>query len=283
MELTYDWRSFQAVFYPQKRALSASQHGSTLFAVVEKNSVISIYGDGEDFSDYLGASVQSLRGALNGRELVLLEREDVDQWMNQAVSLSHLHEQVEFFRKSVSPKLESKVRANLKKQTCLSERHFLLDALLGKWNKVLPSAFGVFIRLEKAQSGYVVPQQLTEILGNRCKEYVDEEQDILVLIRAGKIEAFYEPDLNPMGAERRNVCADVVKYLSEKHSVPIQGISLPYIEWILWNHDDRPWRQFAGCLKSRTAKLAPLRWQSTALVGLRAATEFGYAGSEAKT
>ncbi len=96
-----------------------------------------------------------------------------------------------------------------------------------------------------------------------------------MLVRAGKIEAFYEPDLNPLGAERRLVSADVVKYLSEKHSVPVQGLSLPYIEWIAWNHDSRPWRQFASCLKSRTAKLSPMRWQTTALIGLRAATEFG--------
>jgi hypothetical protein len=274
MELTYDWRSFQSVFYPQKRALSTgSLKNPTIFAIADKNTIIAIYADGETHSDFIGASVQSLRSALGNRELVILEREKVDQWVNGGISLKHVHEQVEFFRRSVAPQLESKIRTNLQKQTCLAERHFLLDALLGKWGKVLPSAFGVFIRLEKASQAYAIAPELMEALGNRCREYLDQEQDILVLIRAGKIEAFYEPDLSPMGAERRHMGTEVVKYLSEKHSVPVQGISLPYIEWIAWNHAFKPWRQFAGSLKARSAKLFPLRWQVTGLLALRAASE----------
>jgi hypothetical protein len=276
MELSYDWKSFQSVFYPQKRALSVSTSSvrkGTVFTIVERNTIIAVYADGENLSRFTGGSVESLRAAIGGREFVVLERDQVDQWVNGGIMLPHLHEQIEYFRSSVSPKLESKVRTNLRKQTCLAERHFLLDTLLGRWGRVLPSAFGVFIRLEKAPRDYQIAAELMNALGNRCKEYLDQEQDILVLVRAGKLEAFYEPDLGPMGPDRRLVTTEVVKYLSEKHLVSVQGISLPYIEWIGWNHSPKPWRQFMGSLKSRSAKLAPLRWQVTALLGIRAASE----------
>ncbi len=264
MELTYDWRSFQSVFYPQKRALSSGMKpNQTVFAVVEKNIVLTVYADGQSYSEFVGASAQSLRAAIGGRELVAIEREQMDQWTQGALALSHLPEQTEFFRRSIAPELQSKVR----------ERHFLLDSLLGTWGRTLPSAFGVFIRLEKAAASHVVAPELMEALGARCREYLDQEQDILVLIRRGKIEAFYEPDLSPMGAERRCLPGEVVKYLSEKHSVPVQGLVLPMIEWMAWNHSAKPWRQFGSAFKSRTAKLYPLRWQLTGLLALRAALE----------
>ena len=274
MELTYDWRSFQSVFYPQKRALSAGTlKSSTVFAVVEKNTIVAVYADGESYADHVGTSVEALRSVVGGRELVVLDRDKVDQWAAGAVTLSHLHEQVEYFRKNVTPQLESKVRSSIQKQTCLSERHFFLDTLLGRWGKILPSAFGVYIRLEKAPATHVIAPELMEALGSRCREYLDQEQDILVLIRAGKIEAFYEPDLSPMGAERCLVAGEVVKYLTEKHLVPIQGISLPYVDWVAWNHSAKPWRQFGSAFKSRTAKLHPLRWKVTAALAIRAAAE----------
>lgn len=274
MELTYDWKSFQSVFYPQRRALqNPSNETKTVFAVVEKDAIVATYCDGENYSDFVGASVHALRTSLGGRELVLIEASKVDQWMTGALSLTHMHEQIEFFRRSISPDLKSKVRSNLEKQTCLSERHFLLDTLLGKWGKLLPSAFGVFIRLERAPTNYIMPPELMEATGSRCREYLEQEQDILVLVRAGRMEAFYEPDLSPIGAERRGVSGEVVRYLSEKHSVPVQGISVPYVEWVAWNHSKKPWRAFAVSLKSRNARLYPLRWQIPALLGIRAAAE----------
>lgn len=275
MELTYDWRSFQSVFYPQKRALlpppgferaDKALKSNPAFVVIERNAVVAAFAEGENFSDYIGISSEALRSALGGREIVALEREQVDQWVSGAVSLPHLHSQVEHLRKAVSPKAAS--------ISALPDRHFLLDAILGRWSKALPSAFGVFIRLEKARPGHEINPVLFETLGARCKEYLDREQDILVLLRGGQLEAFYQPDLSPMGAERRALCAEVVKYLTEKHSVAIQGLTVPYVDWIAWNHARQPWRQFAGALKSRSAKLYPLRWQVTGLLGLRAAFDF---------
>ena len=55
------------------------------------------------------------------------------------------------------------------------------------------------------------------------------------MIRRGRIDAFHEPDLSSMGQDRRKVPAEVVKYLSEKHLVPVQGIFVPAAEWADWS------------------------------------------------
>lgn len=277
MELKYDWRSFQSVFYPQNRALQASKilEHPAVFAVVEAETLVSVYGNGESFSDFVGSPISTLKSALGGRELIVLEREKVDEWANSAIALSHLHEQVEFFRQSVAPQLGEKASSTLQKSACLSERHFLIDSLLGGWSKVLPSAFGVFIRLERAASGTLIPLHLQNALGPRSREYLEQEQDILVLIRNGKLEAFYEPDLSPMGAERRHLGEEVVKYLSEKHSVRIQGISVSYVEWMGWTHAGKPWSQMANSLRSRKAKLFPMRWSLAGMLGVLLLSELG--------
>jgi hypothetical protein len=48
MELTYDWRSFQSVFYPQKRTMNIhleTQDSGVIFAVVENGTVIAAYDE----------------------------------------------------------------------------------------------------------------------------------------------------------------------------------------------------------------------------------------------
>jgi hypothetical protein len=278
MELTYDWRSFQSVFYPQKRSLSLpleNQDSAAIFAIVEteKDTVVVAYGENEDLSDFIGTSLSSLKSSHPHREVVCLERETVDQWIQMAVGKVHLHEQISFFRKSASPQLQTKVRNSLKRKTCLAEKHFLLDSLMGNWGKILPSAFGVFIRLEKAPSSYQPSAEMIERFGSRCKEYLEQEQDILILFRGGKLEAFYEPDLSSMGSDRKSLPNEVVRYLSEKHAVPVQGVTALSIEWMSWGQSTHPWRAFARSFKAKKTKLTPFNWKIASLLGIRATFE----------
>jgi hypothetical protein len=145
MELTYDWRSFQSVFYPQKRTMNIhleTQDSGVIFAVVENGTVISAYDENEDLSDFIGVGVETLKVSHPHRKVVSLERENVDQWIQSAVAKPHLYEQIDFFRKSAAPQLESKVRNSLERKACTAEKHFLLNGLMGAWSKVFPSAFG---------------------------------------------------------------------------------------------------------------------------------------------
>jgi hypothetical protein len=280
MELTYDWRSFQSVFYPQKRTMNIhleTQDSGVIFAVVENGTVISAYDENEDLSDFIGVGVETLKVSHPHRKVVQLDRENVDNWIQAAVAKPHLYEQIDYFRKSAAPQLENKVRNSLERKACTAEKHFLLDSLMGAWGKVLPSAFGVFIRLEKAPRDYL-PQSclpgLSEKFGPRFKEYLDQEQDILILFRGGKLEAFYEPDLSSMGPDRSAMPLEVVRYLSEKHSVPVQGILTSYVDWVSWGQSEQPFRMFNKSLHSKQTKLAPFNWKLVSLLAVRAGIEF---------
>jgi hypothetical protein len=280
MELTYDWRSFQSVFYPQKRTMNIhleTQDSGVIFAVVENGTVIAAYDENEDLADFIGVGVETLKVSHPHRKVVSLDREIVDGWIQTAVTKPHLYEQIDFFRKSAAPQLESKVRNSLERKTCTAEKHFLLNGLMGAWSKVLPSAFGVFIRLEKAPRDYLpspMTSGLNEKFGPRFKEYLDQEQDILILFRGGKLEAFYEPDLSSMGQDRRMMPPEVVKYLSEKHSVPVQGIITSYVDWVSWGQSEQPFRMFNKSLHSKQSKLVPFNWKLVSILAARAVVEF---------
>jgi hypothetical protein len=71
MELTYDWRSFQSVFYPQKRTMNIhleTQDSGVIFAVVENGTVISAYDENEDLSDFIGVGVETLKVSISSGE-----------------------------------------------------------------------------------------------------------------------------------------------------------------------------------------------------------------------
>jgi hypothetical protein len=270
MDLTYDWQSFQAMFYPQRRsALSASggtthSSGSELtspaYLVTEGETVVAAFAEGEDLSDWIGAAYADMAAEMHHRELLLFEREQLDSWLEESMTLPHLHEQVEFMRKKAAagavstrakPTRSKKGRkSDLQRKhghVSLGHPHFLLEAMQGWWGKVLPSAYGVLIRLEG-----------------------QGERDLFVVIRRGRIDSFHEPDLSSMGKDRRKVPADVVKYLSEKHLVPVQGIFVPATEWADWSDTVAPWRKVAASLKANQSRLVPFRWSLVSLMASRA-------------
>ena len=65
MELTYDWQSFQGMFYPKRRSalrlrrdvpLSGSELASPAYLVTEGDTVVAAFAEGEDLSDWIGAA-----------------------------------------------------------------------------------------------------------------------------------------------------------------------------------------------------------------------------------
>ena len=236
MELTHDWRNFQDMFYPSRRTsvpVDSARHGSA-YVIVEGDQIVAAFTDGEDLSDWIGATRQELAAHLQHREIRVLKRDEVDRWVNESLERPHFYEQVEYLRAMAS----SPVR-----------RHFLLEALRGWWEKVLPSTYGIFIRAE-GQGG-------------------KSDQDLFILVRRGALDAFHEPDLHSMGPERRRQPGDVVKYLSEKHLVPVQGLFVPAAMWEEWSQDPNPWRQIALAIRANKAKLMPFRWTVVTLLGMR--------------
>lgn len=275
MELTYDWRRFQSVFQPhRKMANTPGTSSGPVYVVIEEQAnlksgvdlsnpedrrIVAVFAENEDFSQWNGQSFQRLASEVIHRELVVFERAQVDQWVRESVGLSHFYDQTEYLRNSAVPltvargrfKRGSKSVALRPGARLRSERHFLLDALKSWWIKVSPSSFGIYVRLDPAGSA-------------------EEEQAIFLLIRRGSVELFTEPDVSSLGQERRKSPEAVVKYLSEKYLVPVQGLIAPYEAWCEWSEKDSPWRAVSSALRTRQARLVPRRMGVASLINARA-------------
>jgi hypothetical protein len=244
VELSYDWRGFQSMFLTPASSRKPGPGGDSdprgaVFLVTEGETVVAAYSDGDDLADWIGATVHEARTGLPHREVVVLDREKLDSWVDGSLGMAHLHEQAERWRDLAAlPSAASDGTA----------KHFLLEAVAGWWAKALPSAYGILVRAESGK----------------------QSRDFLVIIRRGRLDQFHEPDLSPMGNERRNQAADVVRYLSEKHALPIQGIFVPAQEWTEWSKSTSPWRAIAQSVRANRTKLVPFRWGLATLMATRA-------------
>lgn len=268
MELTYDWRCFQALFDPRRRAPVANgdEPASPVHLVVEDNVIVSVQAEGEDFSDWIGATYQDMASEVTHRELILFDRQNVDRWISEALALPHYYDQLEHLRAKAMPQVVSRSRFKrgpkslvLKQgQQTAFNRHFVLEAIAGRngwWAKVLPSSYGIFIRLEGRATENGVPSVPV--------------QDLLVVVRRGRIDSFCEPELTAIGKERAARPADVVKYLSEKHLVPVQGFFVPARLWHDWAGSEHPWKDVAMAIRSEEAKMVPFRYSVATLIATR--------------
>ncbi len=247
MELNYDWKNFQSIFYPKKK-LNSSDPQTPVCVVVEGKVVISAFSEGQDLSDWIGATWDEVDSEFSHRELYVFDRAQVDQWMNQAVDRVHFYDQIQFLQSQSQP---LRVNRSRSKSTELSpKKHFLLRSLESWWRIVLPSTFGVYVSLDQ-----------------------NPASSIFLLVQKGRVSSFHVPDLSSMIPDRRLVPKDVVKYISENHLVPVQGVFLTSKEWAEWSEHGNPWPQVATALRADHTKLAPFNWGLTLLIFLK-----GYLG-----
>ena len=258
MELNYDWRAFQSIFDPRRRAAigRGDEAASPVQIVVDDSKIVSVYAEGEDYSEWIGSSVESMAEEVTHRELVLFQRSAVDQWLSEVASLPHFYEQVETLRQKASSQVVSRARKEtpglvLKDRSELAvNRHFLLEAIQGWWAKILPSSYGIYLRLQGERPG--------------------EGRDILVIVRRGRIDAFCEPDFAALGAKDRILQQiDIVKYLSDRYLVPVQGVFVPHTIWKRWGDAENPWKEVALAIREEEAQLVPFRWLPVALAATR--------------
>lgn len=236
MELNHDWRKFQTFFYPQRK----SSFGQTdvglgpVYLVSEGDEIISVFSESDDFSDWVGGSTTGLKAQLNHRKLMIYDRAQVDGWIKSSLEKTSFYDQVELLR-SHAPSFDA--------------RHFLLKALEGWWSKVLPSSFGIYLCLE----------------GQVC-------QDLVMIVRRGQFAGFHEPDLTFFGSklDRKKKGQDVVRFLSEKYLIPMQGVFVNAAEWTDWSQKPDPWKEVSQSLRSNRMRLVPFRWSLATLLATRA-------------
>ena len=240
MELSYDWRTFQTMFYPRRRPNIAqgSVPAGAINVVIDQDTVVVAFGEYEDLSEWIGASFKEMSAQMTNRQLIAFQRSDVDSWISEAAGLPHFFDQVELLRTKAAGTAGSGLKF---------PRHFLIEALCGWWNRLLPSCYGLFVRVEG-----------------------QPDQDIILLVRRGAFDGFHRPDLVPLGPERGKQASEIVKYLSERYLAPVQGVFVSAADWAEWSRDPNPWRNIAKAVSANRARLVPFRWGIAFLMSLRA-------------
>jgi len=129
------------------------------------------------------------------------------------------------------------------------EPHFLIRALTeGLWSKILPSQFGIYIRLED----------------------IEAPQSLLILFKRGKVDQFDDPDLCSLSAERQETPIEVVKYLRERFGSPIQAVYLNRKDWLEWCESENPWKTISSALRAERLSLVPFKMSVASLIGAKA-------------
>ncbi|MGK5090229.1 hypothetical protein WDW86_21990 [Bdellovibrionota bacterium FG-2] len=253
MELKHDWQSFQLLFYSARRNLASETLAKNAMGPIRVvtsgvggpggETVVSAYADGEEFSEWIGASCIELATAFPHREVYAYDHRVIEGWLQESVGVTHFYGQNEFLLSKAgtlqifkAPRGNKPPKGEAVNLVQTGKTHFLLEALQGGWARVFPSSYGVFVRLEG------------EVL-----------EDFIVTVRRGKIEGFQRPDLSSMGRERSRQPAEVVRYLSEKFLVPVQGVFVSAQEWKTWSASSRPWKKVSGAVRQGQAKLVPFR------------------------
>jgi len=264
MELNQDWRRLQSTLHPAswapRRAPSGSSAAATLYCLVEQGNVGGIFSEGMDLSEWVGASLADLRAQFPDRVIVEWDRAKMESSLLSSLGDSHLEAQVGRWRADAREQVQvgntsaprgRKELARLDRQL-VARRNFLIDALNDSWwARVLPSSFGIFLRLEG--SG----------------DFDRGGRDFLLVYRKGILEQFGVPDLSYLGADRRRDPAEVVKFLSERCTVPVQGVLLHEEDWNRWSEESGPWREIAWAVQSNRVQLVPFRWSVVSLLASR--------------
>lgn len=264
LEFNLDWKAFRRVFYPQRRVGGMREAAATdpAYLVVDSDRIVSAFAESEDLTDLRGVCYGELVERTTHRDLVAFDRAEVDLWFQEAIREPHYYGQVEAIRRAARP--ASVVRPRLGKRGVPAhgsrkdwslevERHFLLEALHGWWSKVLPSAYGVYVRLDLGPGR--------------------TPRDFIAVTRRGQFECLATPDLSSLSAERRADPEQLVKYLSEKYLVPVQGVWARADEWYAWSDLADPWKQVAQSLRQGALALHPFRMSVAFLISTR-----GYLG-----
>jgi hypothetical protein len=175
----------------------------------------------------------------------------VDQWTEEVMGLPHFFDQIQDLRSQV--RLQSANRSKLKNPGTWIHRHFLLLALQTWWNKILPSSYGLYICLLDSNG-----------------QKIQQDGSIFLIFQRGRLSSFLAPDLSSMISERRKYSAEVVKFLSSKYLVPVQGLFVTSEEWHEWSESSHPWKKIATALKADRSKLIPFQMSIAALIYARA-------------
>lgn len=244
MELVYDWKGFHSLFNAKKKA-AASESPDPVFVVLEGKTVISAYCETEDLSDWVGAPYEEVLKGFAHREKVVFDRRKVEEWMGDAMSSPHFPEEIQCLREQAQSQIMELERH--RNMPFHLQGNFLLQATQSWWHKLIPSTYGLYLRLDEGKG-----------------------PSLLIIIQRKKLISFFVPDLGSLQKEKQKNLPAIVRFLSEKHLIPIQGIAMTSEEWREWSDSPNPWPRILTAIRTKKDKLTPSRWGVLSLLASRA-------------
>ncbi|NDD92531.1 hypothetical protein EBZ37_10645 [bacterium] len=237
-----------------------------MYCIHDQDVVTILFAEGEDLSDWAGASLADVRSQFSDRVVLEFERKALESSLLSSVAQPHLEAQVAQWREDTRAKLvattdghsvmlsPSRKDQAFLDQWFITKKNFLLESLNGSWwARVLPSAFGIYLRFEGLSGSSA---------GSSTKEF-------LLIYRKGQLEQFGVPDLSFVGADRRKDPDEVCKYLTERCMVPVQAVLLREEDWLKWAAEKNPWSEIAWAVQSSRVQLVPFRWSVVSLIASR--------------
>ena len=244
MELTHDWRSFRSVFFGKRNPSSPLLEGA-IYLILNNKVIICALSESDDLSDWVGATEDELRVAFPEKELIAFDKQKVDHWLTEAREFSHFYDQTRFLRLKAKPNLLKLKRIN--GGDTLVYGHFFLQAIQTWWRRLFPSTYGVYIQLDGTDS-----------------------TSVFMVVQRGKVHQFHVPDLSSLPIERKRHSSQIIKYLSERYLMPVQGLFVTSAEWLDWSETQDPWPKVVAAIRSNRNKLVPFKVSLVTLIASRA-------------
>lgn len=276
MELAQDWRLYQKLTRSRKKRMArlavgeADASGSSPVTVVISSGaqpkVVTVFSQGRQFEDWGGRAFEEFRSHFGEvKSLCVLTESELRDSFGVASGAHGLFEQRRSLRASLEKKAAHRKGAaplpGVEDNTVGQSGHFLIEALGGWWRKVLPNRYALWIRLAAVEGG------ATGVAGARALP-----QDQVLFFKEGEVVGCCTPDLTSLGGERIWKDAAVIRHLSEKYLVPVQGIQTSGSEWESWMDAPKPWKAVWESLNKRNAVFLSDRSTLRNLVRLRAWT-----------
>lgn len=255
MELKHDWRSFQKGFYPHRRGLGGESErlkSAPMTFVLNGDRIVAGAGEGVDVQNWIGKEADEVIEHFQPREVQFFDHQDIDQWIRGSIDSQHYVDQMDQIWQKASPSRvvggRRMAKRSKQKPGSPGRAHFLLRALAGWWQRLLPVSFGVFIRIKDDRSF----------------------RNLLVTFRRGKLDLYQEPELNCLDQERRKDLSSLVRYTSDHHLVPVQGIEVHQSDWEEWCLKSDPWDDVLTKIKKGRVVMEPPRRRLALLIRLKA-------------
>ncbi len=240
MKLGQDWLAFQKTMHPKKKSRMPAVSPHVVIAQA-KDHAVKVLSESETLATDSQPRMSELVTRVPvDKKVVSFETKALNSAILKSLEYSDVYHQLESIRESL-PATHGAIPQ--------FEPHFLIRALTeGFWSKVLPSQYGIYIRLEDSES----------------------PQSLLILLKRGKVDQFDDPDLSSLSAERQEIPLEVVKYLREKYGSPVQAIYLNRKDWMDWCETENPWKTISSALRAERLSLYPFKMSIASLIGAKA-------------